>query len=172
MLAAERCVVLDGGMGTELADRAADFDERLWGAGALVNNPGQVLEVHIVASLYQTPFDPFEQVSTHRPLDYWGRNMIDHLIARLPEALAPDGVAYIMQLSIIGMRRTVELLTARGFDSRVVDFSFFEFHDLFLDKKDQILRVEELSDAYHLTLGDTDVIVAYLVEVTPAKARA
>lgn len=123
----------------------------------------------VVASLYQTPVDPFEQVATHRPLDYWGRNLIDHLIARLPEALAEDGVAYVMQLSIIGMHRTIELLAELGFRSRVVDFSFFEFHDLFAEKKEQILRVEEFSDAYHLTLGATDVIVAYLVEVTRAQ---
>lgn len=120
----------------------------------------------IVASLYQTPVDPHEPVPRHRPLDFWGRNAIDHLINRLPEALAPDGVAYIMQLSIIGMERTVELLERGGFGSRVVDFSFFEFHDLFQEKKDQILRVESLSDAYHLNLGGDDVIIAYLIEVT------
>ena len=64
----------------------------------------------IVASLYQTPVDPLEQVTTHRPLDYWGRNLLDHLIQMLPEALADDGTAYVMQLSIIGQRRTAELL--------------------------------------------------------------
>ena len=40
----------------------------------------------IVASLYQMPVDPFEQVSSHRPLDYWGRNLIDHLIGLLPDS--------------------------------------------------------------------------------------
>jgi homocysteine S-methyltransferase len=122
----------------------------------------------IVASLYQMPVDPFEQVSTHRPLDYWGRNLLDHLLALLPEALAPDGVAYILQLSIIGQERTLEQLAERGFRSRVVDFSFFEFHDLFREKSAQIQRVEELSDAYHLALGGTDVMVAYLLEVKRA----
>ena len=39
----------------------------------------------IVASLYQLPVDPFEQVGTHRPLDYWGRNLLDHLIRMLPD---------------------------------------------------------------------------------------
>jgi len=120
----------------------------------------------IVASLYQMPVDPFEQVSTHRPLDYWGRNLIDHLIALLPAALADDGVAYILQLSIIGQRRTAEQLGALGYRSRVVDFGFFEFHELFAEKSEQIVRVEELSDAYHLKLGDRNVMVAYLVEVT------
>jgi S-methylmethionine-dependent homocysteine/selenocysteine methylase/SAM-dependent methyltransferase len=120
----------------------------------------------IVASLYQMPVDPFEQVSTHRPLDYWGRNLIDHLISLLPEALADDGVAYILQLSIIGQERTAEQLEALGYRSRPVDFGFFEFHELFAERSEQITRVEQLSDAYHLELGDRDVMVAYLLEVT------
>ena len=120
----------------------------------------------IVASLYQTPVDPFEQVATHRPLDYWGRNLLDHLIRLLPEALADDGTAYMMQLSVIGRRRTAELLDGLGYQARVVDFSFFEFSELFNDKREQIARVEEHSDAYHLRFGSTDVMVAYLLEIT------
>ena len=120
----------------------------------------------IVASLYQTPVDPFEQVTTHRPLDYWGRNLLDHLIRLLPEALADDGTAYMMQLSVIGRRRTAELLDGLGYQARVVDFSFFEFSELFNDKREQIARVEEHSDAYHLRFGSTDVMVAYLLEIT------
>ena len=120
----------------------------------------------IVASLYQTPVDPFEQVTTHRPLDYWGRNLLDHLIRQLPEALADDGTAYVMQLSIIGRRRTAELLDRLGYQARVVDFSFFEFSDLFNTKREQIARVEKHSDAYHLRFGAADVMVAYLLEIT------
>jgi S-methylmethionine-dependent homocysteine/selenocysteine methylase/tRNA1(Val) A37 N6-methylase TrmN6 len=120
----------------------------------------------IVASLYQTPVDPFEQVTTHRPLDYWGRNLLDHLIRLLPAALADDGTAYMMQLSIIGEHRTSELLERLGYQARVVDFSFFEFSDLFSSKGEQIARVEQHSDAYHLTFGGTDVMVAYLIEIT------
>jgi len=120
----------------------------------------------IVASLYQMPVDPFEQATSHRPLDYWGRNLLDHLIRMLPEALADDGVAYVMQLSIIGERQTAELLERRGYRARVVDFSFFEFSELFTSKGEQIERVEEHSDAYHLTFGETEVMVAYLLEIT------
>jgi SAM-dependent methyltransferase len=120
----------------------------------------------IVASLYQMPVDPFEQATSHRPLDYWGRNLLDHLINMLPEALAEDGTAYIMQLSIIGERRTAELLDRNGYQARVVDFAFFEFSELFRSKNDQIARVEEHSDAYHLTFGETEVMVAYLLEIT------
>jgi hypothetical protein len=50
----------------------------------------------------------------------------------------------------------------------VVDFEFFAFHSLFEQRKDQIDRVEELSDAYHLRFRDEDVMVAYLLEVTAA----
>ena len=120
----------------------------------------------IVASLYQTPVDPFEPVVSHRPLDYWGRSLIDHLFRMLPEALADDGTAYVMQLSIIGERRTTQLLERLGYQARVVDFGLFEFTELFNDARDQIARVEELSDAYHLKLGETDAMAAYLLEIT------
>ncbi|MGB0094927.1 MAG: homocysteine S-methyltransferase family protein [Solirubrobacteraceae bacterium] len=126
----------------------------------------------IVASLYQMPVDPFEQVVTHRPLDYWGRNLLDHLIGLLPEALAEDGTAYIMQLSIIGEKRTAQLLDQMGYQARIVDFGFFEFSELFNNKQEQITRVEEHSDAYHLKLGMTDVMVAYLLEVTRKGAES
>jgi release factor glutamine methyltransferase len=126
----------------------------------------------IVASLYQMPVDPFEQPTSHRPLDYWGRNLLDHLLGMLPEALADDGTAYVMQLSIIGERRTSELLDRSGYSARVVDFSFFEFSDLFASKSEQIRRVEEHSDAYHLTFGGTDVMVAYLLEITRTREEA
>ena len=71
-----------------------------------------------------------------------------------------------MQLSIIGERRTTQLLESHGYRARVVDFGFFEFHDLFKDASDQITRVEELSDAFHLRLRGHDVMVAYLIKVT------
>jgi homocysteine S-methyltransferase len=126
----------------------------------------------IVASLYQTPVDPFEPVVSHRPLDYWGRSLIDHLFRMLPEALADDGTAYVMQLSIIGERRTTQLLDRLGYQARVVDFGLFEFTELFNDARDQIARVEELSDAYHLKLGGTDVMAAYLLEITRKEGRS
>jgi S-methylmethionine-dependent homocysteine/selenocysteine methylase/SAM-dependent methyltransferase len=122
----------------------------------------------VVASLYQMPVDPYDQPNSHRPLDFWGRNLVDHLITLLPRLLTEDGVAYIMQLSILGQARTAELLAQAGFESRVVDFGFFDFHQLFMEREAQIERVEELSDAYHLKFRDEDVMVAYLVEVNRA----
>ena len=122
----------------------------------------------VVASLFQMPVDPFEQPNSHRPLDFWGRNLVDHLITLLPRLLAPDGVAYVMQLSILGRRRTASLLFEHGLSARVVDYTAFYFSPLFSERMAQIRRVEELSDAYHVTFGGEDVMVAYLLEVTRA----
>jgi S-methylmethionine-dependent homocysteine/selenocysteine methylase/SAM-dependent methyltransferase len=127
--------------------------------------PEQSFDV-VAASLYQLPVDPFEEPTGHRPLDYWGRTLLDHFLRLLPELLAPDGKAYVMQLSIIGQRETERLLAAGGLEARVVEFSFFPFGPLFESSRAQIVRVEELSDAYHIEIGDEDVMVAYLLEVT------
>jgi hypothetical protein len=114
------------------------------------------------------PVDPYDQPNSHRPLDFWGRNLLDHLITLLPRLLSANGTAYVMQLSILGQARTAELLARAGYEARVADFSFFDFHQLFNERKRHIERVEELSDAYHLTFRDEDVMVAYLLEITAA----
>jgi len=126
--------------------------------------PDEAYDV-VVASLWQMPVDPFERPTSHRPLDFWGRNLLDHLISLLPRLLVPGGVAYLMQLSILGQQETERLLAEHGLTARVVDFSPFPFTPLFSQRKPQIERVEELSDAYHLKFGADDVMVAYLVEV-------
>jgi hypothetical protein len=120
----------------------------------------------VVASLWQMPTDPFERPTSHRPLDFWGRNLVDHLIALLPRLLNAGGRAYVMQLSILGQQRTETLLQQNGLSARVVEFSPFPFTPLFSQRKTQIERVEELSDAYHLKFGADDVMVAYLLELT------
>jgi S-methylmethionine-dependent homocysteine/selenocysteine methylase len=120
----------------------------------------------VVASLYQMPVDPFEE-ATHRPPDFWGRNLLDHLVGLLPRLLAEGGRAFLMQLSILSQLRTAELVEANGLDARVVDVGFFPMSELFLENRGQIARVEQLSDAWHLELGDADVMAAYLVELTP-----
>ncbi len=120
----------------------------------------------IVASLYQTPVDPFQSAPGHRPVDYWGRNMVDHLIRQLPDALTEDGEAYLMLLSILSQERTADMLEQNGLQGEVVDFAFFPFSDHFRESQEQIERVEGLSDAYHLKIGRSDVMVAYLVRVT------
>jgi cyclopropane fatty-acyl-phospholipid synthase-like methyltransferase len=121
----------------------------------------------VVASLFQMPVDPFEEPTGHRPLDYWGRNLLDHLISLLPRLLADAGRAYVMQLSIVGQQRTAELLARHGLTARVVDFGFAPFAAVFESNREQIERVEELSDAYHVTVGGSDVLAAYILEIEP-----
>ncbi len=92
--------------------------------------------------------------------------MLDHLILLLPEVLEDDGVAYLMQISALGQLRTAELLNEAGFDAKVIDFSFFHFSPVTYQHIDQIRHVEELSDAFHLTFGEEEVMVMYLLELT------
>jgi S-methylmethionine-dependent homocysteine/selenocysteine methylase/SAM-dependent methyltransferase len=119
----------------------------------------------VVASLYQMPVDPFEEATGHRPVDFWGRNLLDHLLVLLPRMLEDDGRAYVMQLSILSQLRTAELLEENGLAARVVDLGFFPLSGVFLENRDQIDRVEQLSDSWHVELGEEDVMVAYLLEV-------
>jgi release factor glutamine methyltransferase len=125
----------------------------------------------VVASLYQMPHDPFQQLSSHRPLDYWGRTLFDHLLTLLPRLLEKDGRAYVLQLSILSQRETLSRLERFGLRSRVLDFAFLEFGGVFREHEEQILRVEELSDAYHVDLGDASSVIAYLLEVTLREDR-
>jgi len=120
----------------------------------------------VVASLYQMPVDPFDRFTGHRPLDYWGRNLLDRLVGLLPRLLEEDGIALVMQLSILSQLETAELLEREALAARVLDFTFFPFTPAFEQNRDQIARVEELSDAYHLRLGEADVMVAFLLEIT------
>jgi S-methylmethionine-dependent homocysteine/selenocysteine methylase/SAM-dependent methyltransferase len=119
----------------------------------------------IVASLYQMPVDPFGPQTSHRPVDYWGRNLLDHLIGQLSNLLTGSGVAYIMQLSILSQVRTAQLVESIDFQVKVVDFTFFPFSPIFKENAEQIQRVERLSDAYHFTVGSEDTMVAYLLEI-------
>jgi S-methylmethionine-dependent homocysteine/selenocysteine methylase/SAM-dependent methyltransferase len=120
----------------------------------------------IVASLFQTPVDPLAAVHADRPVDYWGRNAVDHLIRILPRALADDGVAYILQASLLSQERTTDLLARRGLQARVVDFGFLPVNEHFRQNAEQIARVERMSDAHHLEICGSDVMVGYLLEIT------
>jgi S-methylmethionine-dependent homocysteine/selenocysteine methylase/SAM-dependent methyltransferase len=144
----------------DVADRVSGASQDLY---AFL--PDKTYDV-VVASLYQMPVDPRGEITGHRPVDYWGRNMFDHLITLLPDLLEEDGLAYLNQISILGQFRTLTLLEEAGLTSRIVDFAFFPFSPTFYENIEQIRRVEQLSDAYHLTFGDEDVMVMYLLEVT------
>jgi hypothetical protein len=119
----------------------------------------------IVASLFQAPVDPLEAATAHRPADFWGRNAIDHLIGLLPRALADDGVAYLLLTSVLSQRRTAEVLERHGLKSRVADFGFYPFNDAYRRVAEQVARVERISDAHHLEIVGTDVVIAYLLEI-------
>jgi hypothetical protein len=129
--------------------------------------PGERFDL-VVASLYQMPVDPYAEPTGHRPLDYWGRNLLDHLLRLLPSLLTEGGSALVMQLSILGQAQTERLLAEGGLRARVVDFSFFPYGPVFEENREQIARVEQLSDAYHLNFSGEDVVVAYLLEITHA----
>jgi homocysteine S-methyltransferase len=120
----------------------------------------------VVASLYQTPVDPLSQLVGHRPMDYWGRNLVDHLITKLPDALAPGGVAYVLQLSVLSQQTTAALLDEHDLVGEVVDFGFFPMTEHFDSARPQIEKVEARSDAYHLTIGGSETMVAYLLKIT------
>lgn len=120
----------------------------------------------VVASLYQMPAGPLGDAPTHRPTDFWGREAFDHLIGLLPQLLAPGGVAYVMQLSVLSRQHTDEVLAGHGLQARAVDFAFYEFTDRVRRSADQIARVERVSDAHHLSVAGHEVMVAYLLEIT------
>ncbi|MDQ1605575.1 MAG: hypothetical protein QOE01_3423, partial [Actinomycetota bacterium] len=112
----------------------------------------------IVACVEQTPRDPEHQVAGHRPVDFWGRTPLDPVLAKLPDALAPEGVAYVMQLSILSQRRTAELLDAAGLQVAIVDYQVFPFPLEFDEHRAQIRSVERLSDAWHPRVGERDLL--------------
>jgi S-methylmethionine-dependent homocysteine/selenocysteine methylase/SAM-dependent methyltransferase len=120
----------------------------------------------IVASLYQMPTSPLGKLSGHRPVDFWGRSLVDHFISILPELLEEDGKAYIMQVSLLGQNQTQRLIQKAGLQSRVVDFNMVQFNSTFDENLEQIERVEKKSDAYHFVYRDSHVMVMYLIEVT------
>jgi len=86
----------------------------------------------------------------------------------LPKLLKDDGIAYIMQISLLGQRETERLLREVGFRSRIVDYSLYQFSPVFLENMAQIERVEQESDAYHFTFRDSHVMVMYLIEARRA----
>ena len=126
----------------------------------------------VVASRWQLPSEPSERATSHRPLDFWGRNLIDHLIGLLPRLLSEGGRTHVMKPSILGHQRTETPLEQHGMTARVVEHSPLPFIPLFSQRKPEIERVERLSDAYHLKFGDDDVMVAGRLEIRPQAATA
>jgi len=135
--------------------------------------PEERFEV-VVACLDQIPIDPYRHVADDRPIDYWGRTPLDEVLVKLAEALAPDGVAYVMHLSILSERHTVELLADLGLEALVVAYEPCDYSSELERHQAHIAKVEELTDAYRLRVGDRDILVAYLLEIrrSPSKWSA
>ena len=111
------------------------------------------------------PTDPAGKLSGHRPVDYWGRNLLDHLIRILPNLLEENGRALLMQISLLSQFQTSQLIGEMGMQSRVLDYQLYDFNPVFLENLEQIQRVEDNSDSYHFQMGSEHVMVMYLLEV-------
>jgi hypothetical protein len=70
-----------------------------------------------------------------------------------------------MQLSILSLERTFELLKRADLEAQIVDYMPLEMTSELQAHLTQINRVEELSDAYHLRAGQQDLLVAYLLRI-------
>lgn len=117
----------------------------------------------IVANLPQVPADPAEQVTSHRPIDFWGRGLFDQVLTKLPEALAPEGSALVTMNSCLSRSRTDHLLAEAGLRARVVDWTLSPAP--WAAPNSHISRVERLTDAFHVSPGGGDVVVIYLLEI-------
>ena len=129
--------------------------------------PAERFEV-VVANLPQTPIDPLTQALSHRPTDYWGRGLVDQVIAKLPKALAAEGVALLTVTSALSQARTASLLAAAGLQAEVVAW---ELQDLPADhraQREHLAHVEQLCDAFMLPIGEDDALVCYLLEIRHA----
>jgi S-methylmethionine-dependent homocysteine/selenocysteine methylase/SAM-dependent methyltransferase len=150
---------LDNALRNGVADRvtAAEVDIYPW-------LPDERYEL-IVANLPQVPIDPSLQLQTHRPTDYWGRGLVDQVISQLPAALAPEGRALITLTSLLSGEQTEELIRHTGLAAEVIAWevadapAFSDAHRAHLD------NLERLSDAFHLSIGDSEAMVIYLLEI-------
>jgi homocysteine S-methyltransferase len=150
---------LDNAFRNDVADRvtATTTDLYPW-------LPEERYEV-IVACLPQVPRDPLTQLSSHRPVDYWGRGLVDQVIGKLPAALAPEGVAYLAQTSILSRQQTTQQLALAGLEAQVVAWDLSELPPSYEGHLEQVREVEELSDAHHLKIGREQALAVYLLEI-------
>lgn len=195
----QRCLDIGSGAGLQTVQlalngathvRAIDLDERAvantldnaFRNGVADRVTGDVADIYpwlpeeryevVVANLPQTPVDPMTQLFSHRPTDYWGRGLVDQVIAKLPKALAAEGRALLTLTSAISRERTMELLARAGLQAEIVAW---ELQDLPADheaQREHLAHVEQLSDAYTVHLGDDDALVCYLVEIRHPGAEA
>ena len=125
----------------------------------------------IVASLYETPVDPFQQVTGHRPVDYWGRGLLDQLIGKLPRGARARGRRLRRPAlgRLAGSARS-SCSTRVGLDARVVDYSLFGFPPALADEPHADRARRGAQRRLPRALGEHDVMVAYLLEISRADA--
>jgi S-methylmethionine-dependent homocysteine/selenocysteine methylase/SAM-dependent methyltransferase len=132
--------------------------------------PDERYEV-VVANLPQIPVAPAAQLSSHRPTDYWGRGLVDQVIAKLPLALAAEGIALLTLTSLLSQERTSELLGALGLHEEVVAWEVQPLPASYRARADHLANVEQLSDAYRLHVGGDELLVTYLLEIRHREPR-
>ena len=71
----------------------------------------------------------------------------------------------------MGEQRTLERLEHLGYDVRVADYAVVPIETVAERHSPQIEHVERHSDAYHLAIGEQDMVVAYLLEIAKATGR-
>ncbi len=131
--------------------------------------PSERYEV-VVANLPQMPVDPLSRLFSHRPLDYWGRGLVDQVIAKLPRALATEGSALLTLTSLLSPDRTLDMIANGGLCAEVVAWDLQELPEQLVAHSEHLAHVEQLSDAYRLHIGEADVLVNYVIEIRHASA--
>jgi S-methylmethionine-dependent homocysteine/selenocysteine methylase/SAM-dependent methyltransferase len=120
----------------------------------------------VVANVPQVPTDPASEFPSHRPTDYWGRGLVDQLIAKLPRALAREGRALLTLTSVVSRARTLDLLDQASLASRVVAWDIEELPKRYRAQREHIATITHLTDAYTTHIGDEQLLVCYLLEIT------
>ena len=119
----------------------------------------------VVACLPQVPVPPVSQRSSHRPADYWGRGLVDQVIAKLPSALALEGRALVTMTSLLSRLQTIAAVASAGLSAEVVAWEIQDLPESYRAQRDHIALVQERSDGHLLEVGGRDAIVCYLLEL-------
>jgi release factor glutamine methyltransferase len=119
----------------------------------------------VVANLPQLPVDPLSHLSSHRPIDYWGRGLIDQVIGKLPHALAEEGRALLTLTSLISRERTLAVVDQVGLAADVIAVELQDLPEDYRQRTEHLARVEHGSDGYVVNVGDRRALVCYLLEI-------
>jgi hypothetical protein len=87
------------------------------------------------------------------------------VIAKLPQALAPEGLALITVTSILSGARTYELIAEYGLQAEVVAWEIVGQPDSERWSEAHIAQIEQLSDAFRVAVDNERRLVAYLLAV-------